>query len=257
MILRSSNYTLDNEGYYHMSSPDGVIRTKNALVTLDDDLNMVDYEYLRIPEERWGPVKFPLVRGLEDARIHWKDEAWHIYGTLREHRSDGLCEIAAGRIEGNQIVDRFIYDNPEPGRHQKNWMAMSGTDSFIYLVQPPGVVRSGFLDTDAMSPRQDPVAEGFRGSSQAIRLDDGWIAVTHEVDWSTGRRRYFHRFVQFDSLGYALSYTEPFFIVKPEIEFVAGIVEHKGNYVLSFGYRDLWAGLAHVPQKEVVAALSH
>src|SRR6185437_12097022 len=182
MILRSSNYMLDDLGYYHMTNPEGIIRTKNAFVILNDELNIVGYDYLKTGDG-WGPVEFPLVRGLEDARVHWKDGSWHVYGTLREHRWDGLCEIVGGRIEGDHIEDRFVYTNPEPGRHQKNWMVMSGTDKFIYLVNPPGVLHRGVLETKhGLDPLHSP---DFRGSSQAIPRGDGWIAVTHEVDWST------------------------------------------------------------------------
>lgn len=252
MILRSSNYVMDAEGYYHM--PGQTIRTKNALCVLDYNLNLVDYQYLDY-NGGWGPVRYELVRGLEDTRLHWKDGAWHVYGTLREHDDNGLCEIAAARIEGNKLVDQFIYQNPEPGRHQKNWMVMTGTDNFIYLVNPPAVLRSGTLETKhGLDPLHSP---DFRGSSQAIPFGNGWLAVTHEVDWSTGYRRYSHRFVILDGDGFLLEYTNRFYIVKPEIEFVAGMVEHRDDYVLSFGFRDLWAGLARVPKTALVSQLYH
>lgn len=254
-IIRSSNYLMDEEGYYHMTSPEGVIRTQNHLATLDSDLNIVALDLIR---GDWGEVKFPLVVGLEDARLQWAHDHWFIYGTLRQHRSDGLCEVATAGLEGDQMVRQCVMNNPEPGRHQKNWMAMSGTADFIYTVSPPQVMNGAkglYLLKRTHTEPFSPECEQFRGSSQAIETDYGYLAVTHEVDWSTGRRRYYHRFVAFDDAGYCFAYTEPFSIIEPAIEFVAGLVEHQEDYVISFGYKDERAFLARIPKVEVDKSL--
>lgn len=264
-IIRSSNYQMDYDGYYHMTNGEGIIRTRNHLATLDGNLNIVDMDLIdeggRPPNGYtgqwggWGPIEFPLVRGMEDARLHWAEGSWWVYGTLREHRYDGNCEIACARLEGNKLVDQFVMKNPEPGRTQKNWTVLSGTGQFIYTVNPPSTIFNG-ADVTTMYPI-DPefLPTDTRGSSQAIPCGDGWISVTHEVDWSTGRRRYYHRFVRYDQFGFATRWTRPFSIVKPTIEFVAGLVEHQEDYVISLGYEDSRCFLARIPQEEVLSEL--
>ena len=71
--------------------------------------------------------------------------------------------------------------------------------------------------------------------------------------------RYFHRFVQFDLDGHMTGYTDPFFMAfnevledRPMIEYAAGLVEHQGNYVVSFGFKDSRCFLAEIPQSAVL-----
>ena len=87
----------------------------------------------------------------------------------------------------------------------------------------------------------------LRGSSQAIPWKDGYLGVSHEVEFTNTGRHYYHRFVYFDDNCFATSASEPFYFLFPGIEFANGIAVWRGNVVVSFGHEDERALLAVVP----------
>ena len=80
-------------------------------------LNLVDLQYIHSCS--WGEVQFSLVRGLEDARLYWAEDHWQVYGTLREHRWDGLCQIATARLDHDTLVNPQRRHHPFPDRPEK------------------------------------------------------------------------------------------------------------------------------------------
>jgi hypothetical protein len=257
LIVRSSNYIMTYpEGQYLMTDPGGVIRTINHLCVLDSDLNICEMAPIDTTLVQ-GEVLYPLVRGLEDARLYWaRDNRWHAYGTLREHRWDGNCEIVEDVLVGNMAIERRYLANPEPGRTQKNWAVMGNGPWFVYTCSPPATVRTGLsssseVHTAARSLK--PEVEGFRGGSQAITHEDGYISIIHEVSWETGNRQYFHRFVHYDGLGYVTRFTPEFSFKSPGIEFAAGLVWHQGDLVTTVGVHDRTAIIARINPRDLDA----
>ena len=253
-IIRSSNYGMNELGQYLTNDPHDVIRTKNYIATLDSALDIVDYQ--PIQPCKWGNIEYTLVRGLEDARLYWTKDHWQVYGNLREHRRDGLPTIVTARLAHDRLINPKILDNFD--QCQKNWMIMGNGPNFIYKCNPPATIHHGVYREEPHDPLPDETL-AFRGSSQAIPRGSGYIAVTHEVDWATGHRRYFHRFCLFDDAGYLTGYTDPFMFVfdtlledQPMIEYCAGLVTHGNNFVCSLGYKDSRAFLATIPVSQVV-----
>ena len=83
-----------------------------------------------------------------------------------------------------------------------NWMPQVDGDELrlIYSVDPTRILSvSGTVLHDGPA---SVAAESFRGSSQAIDFDDGWLMVVHEVEQVNNRRRYFHRFVWMDAANF-------------------------------------------------------
>ena len=66
---------------------------------------------------------------------------------------------------------------------------------FIYLCDPTRILDEQARKTAETVPLI--AADEFRGGSQAIPFDGGWLALIHEVIWwiALGRRSYQHRFV--------------------------------------------------------------
>lgn len=259
IIVRSSNYVLDKYGQYNVRDPDGTIRTRNFIGTLDSTLNLVDLHLIRTCQ--WSErIEFPQVRGLEDARLYWAGDHWQVYGTLREQRWDGLCQIATARLEHDQLVDPQLYEHPTPGRPEKNWQIIGAGPHFVYTCNPSAMIHHGIYRCEWKEPYVNDVSKEFRGGSPLIPLfGNAYMAIIHEVDWSTGHRRYFHRFVQFDLDGTMTGFTEPFYFVfdhliddEPMIEYAAGLVEHEDHYVVSFGFKDSRCFLARIPRGEVL-----
>jgi hypothetical protein len=115
--------------------------------------------------------EFP-VDGLEDVRLNVI--GWRIVasGTVRNAAGrDGLARIGVGDVVCGE-VQPVVLDEPVPGRHEKNWMPLLGTETWLYSCHEDGrvvtVSRQG--DRWVLTPRgASPLnARGFRGGSQLV-----------------------------------------------------------------------------------------
>jgi hypothetical protein len=92
----------------------------------------------------------------------------------------------------------------------------------------------------------------WKGGSQAIPHDDGWVFVIHEsVNYSDRPRVYWHRLVYMDKSFKITKYTNPFCLTKIGVEYCAGVSEHRGELVLSFGVDDRRAGFCMIPKRSL------
>jgi len=78
----------------------------------------------------------------------------------------------------------------------------------------------------------------LRGGSQAVRMDDGWLVVVHDVAFPGSNRMYLHRFVMFDDKLRLVSMTDPFYFEKLGIEFCAGLARVGDKLVASYAVND-------------------
>jgi len=169
------------------------------------------------------------------------DGRLRISATVRNHADfDGLARIAEADEYG---VVRRMLPEPRPGRHEKNWMPILGRDEYLYSCHESGRVVTVAAQGDrwetcerGVSPH---IARGFRGGSQLVPIDDGWLAVVHEVSDEDGRRTYEHRFVWFDHDLSLIAVSPPFaFRETRTIEFAAGLAVARGRVLVSYGVRD-------------------
>ena len=262
MIQRTVNYIITPAGHYDMRGDDA-IRTRNWLLELNDDLTIAAANEILPPLDMPDPL-YNLVIGFEDCRLFvWKDQLWST-STVRELNQPGYCQITLARID-KQEDGSYRYSNwrvIEPQgvdlQHQKNWMPMVIGDDlrFIYSADPVRII-----DDQGATVSLNPVSiasDSFRGGSQAIRFDDGWLAIIHEShNMPDSRRRYMHRFVKYSADHKLVAYTEAFHIYKLGIEFAAGLAINltTGALVVSFGLADKESWLASFNPNEVRRAL--
>jgi hypothetical protein len=97
------------------------------------------------------------------------------------------------------------------------------------------------------------MAEGFRGGSQVIAFDGGWLALVHEVRVRDGRRQYRHRFVWLDEANSLRRVSRPFFFHKQGVEFAAGLAWHPDGkrLLVSYGVDDRESWIAEVDANDV------
>jgi len=122
---------------------------------------------------------------------------------------------------------------------------------FIHLCDPTRVVDERARTLAEAAP--SIAAEQFRGGTQAIVFDGGWLALIHEVTERDKQRYYQHRFVWFDSSNRLRRVSRPFYFIRKGVEFAAGLVrcsEGKG-LIISFGVGDSEAWIATVEASDV------
>ena len=261
LIQRTANYWVSADGRFYTVRDGGPVRTRNFLLAFDDLWDVVSAAEVLPPADMPPPV-YEQVLGLEDMRLFARgDELW-ISATVREANTLGLCEQFLARIElvgvgPARLVDwRVMRPEGEPA-HEKNWMPwVSGNDLRFLAFCDPTQIRDG---SGKLLAEQAPPASlsHFRGGSQLVNFDDGWLAIVHEVTVRNDARYYLHRFVRFDASGWVTGVSPRFYFHRKGIEFVAGLAWHPDGekLIVSFGVGDEASWLATLPKAEVEAAL--
>ena len=259
VIVRSSNYVYRN-GQFIATDPDNIVRTRNYLCDLDDNLGVTKMAWIDDTAVD-PPVYYTLVRNMEDARLFWEDGYWWACGTSRQHRPDGTPKMALDRLEGNVAVERIILEGPDDLLCEKNWVPIIGAGgrTFLYDRFPAYTYthRYNLWAESGVVPGVVAPNPPLRGGSQLIEIPGTprYLSVTHEVTWEPDRH-YWHRFV-LHALDYAvIAYSEPFYFVGPGCEFAAGVVAKGDDFVVSFGHAESRALFATVPKKQVLESLS-
>jgi FkbM family methyltransferase len=263
MVQRTVNYSLSEDGLHYNTTDGAPIQTRNFLMSLTNELDVRSATEILPPFDMPEPV-YKGVLGFEDMRIfQWRGELW-CSACVRELTPGGWCEQVLARIansaSGECRLTGWRVLRPEgPKVHEKNWMPQidGGNLQFVYLCDPTRVVddqgRTIHESTPAIS------ADQFRGSTQLIAFEDGWLALIHEVQWKpdANRRFYQHRFVWFDGANRLGRVSRPFFFRNKGIEFAAGLAWHpdRVRILISYGVADSQSWIATVAAAEVSSAL--
>jgi glycosyltransferase involved in cell wall biosynthesis len=257
LVQRCVNYRLDNGQY--RTPENAPIRTRNFLLELADDLTVRRSREILEPVDL-PPPEFGAALGFEDIRIFaWKGQLWTT-SCFRQLTREGWCEQMLARVDDAddgtlRLTDWRRLQAAGPPRHEKNWIpVVDGAHlRFIYSSDPTRVLDEAAQDVAQSIP--GIAADRFSGSSQAIRVDGGWLAVVHESARSPqhGGRFYQHRFVWYSNAFDLRKVSRPFFFQKKGIEFNAGLAWHPdgARLLLSYGVDDQESWLATVSAKEV------
>ena len=270
-IVRTVNY-IEHEGNYTPAAEDnGVIKTENYLVDVDEGFGIVpipnlysslsfDKSFTRLIVDKSGAETFPtLVRGYEDMRIvSVAGELW-ASATVRDHKASCPCEIAVCKLSEDGEITK-VYVQPS-ARTEKNWMPLDidGSLAFLYTVDPT-VVRKFDPDTglcdEAIVSTPGLALDHLRGGSGVVAVGDGtFLCVTHEVAWVNDKRAYLHRFVRLDKDFRVTSVSRAWHLENVGIEFVSGMCLWNEKIIIGAGLRDHDACFV-VADKEDVLSLS-
>jgi hypothetical protein len=101
-----------------------------------------------------------------------------------------------------------------------------------------------------------PALEKWSGGSQLIPHGEGWVSVIHQRRKHKNRVNYTHRFVTYNENLAPTHAGREFYFRGEQIEFCAGLVEHQGELILSFGVKDREAWLVRLKRQEFDALLA-
>jgi len=258
-IVRTVNYRIAAGGAYVTPAGDGVIRTRNFLLNLDDDLRTTKVVEM-VDRAEIARTTFP-IHGFEDARLFWWKGRWWATATVCDLTPEGRREIALLHLDEDRAIVRAEPLRGSWSVHaQKNWMPIVDHDrdvvKLIYATHPTTIF--DLVDADDRDvPRlswhvadrhavgcptdvvDGPFAHGrLRGGSQAVRVDDGWIFVVHDVAFPGSGRIYLHRFALLDDQLELVALSDPFYFEQLNIEFCAGLATMGGELVASYAVND-------------------
>jgi hypothetical protein len=259
-IVRSVNHRIAEDGSYQVTDADGIYRSTNQLLELNRN-----YEIVRatpIEDRAPGPPIHPFpILGFEDCRPFILHGRLWMSATVSDRNPRGTREIAVLELDDDRNVAAIhVQAGIRPGRHEKNWMPLVHDDElfFIYGLDPLTILRFDEPTRQAVPFKRERIApfalDWFRGGSQALKVEGGWLAVTHEVAWRPqGTRVYSHRFVLLDEVFSFVTATDPFVFFAPGIEFCAGLARdpYSDLLMLGFGVGDGAAWLGFVEEEAV------
>lgn len=260
-LIRCVNYDLLESGYFDRHG-DTSFRQRILLLYLDERFQIVSSTEV-LPPEDMPPAQHLDSLGFEDARpFIWRRNLWCV-ACVRQFNEEGRAEMVLARIDGTSqgkfvLTDWRVLASVMPVRWEKNWMPQLIDDElrFIYSVDPTRI-----LSESGVILFQEPAAiavENFRGGSQAIPFDDGWLMLIHECEIVGRKRNYLHRFIWLDANCRLARLSRRFFFRRIASEFAAGLAWHvTGKHlVISFGIDDREPTLAVVRTDDVRAVLS-
>lgn len=258
LVVRTANYRIEG-GRHVLLGDDRVIRTINYVAMLDGALGLTDVAPL--VDRSAGPAVHPSpMLGFEDCRLFQVGGQWHAIATVRDRNPQAMCEVALLALDGPDITSVLVLPGPEPGRHETNWMPLVVEDRlhFVYSCSPTVVLgcdpSTGSVERAARHEAPG-WAVGFRGGSQGLAVDDGYLFVTHEVREELQERDYTHRLVLLDH-DLRLSAASPrFSFLEQPTELCAGLARRGGELVMSFGAGDRAACLAVCPEGALTGLL--
>jgi tetratricopeptide (TPR) repeat protein len=260
---RVVNYQVPKDGGPYTTRNGEEIGTRNFLLRLNDDLSVASAREVLEPADM-PPPNFDKVRGFEDPRLFaWRGSLWCL-SNVREFSPEGWCQQVLARIDETgdrpcRLVDWRILPGPNAKQHEKNWMPMLEGDRlrFIYHCDPTRLVDETGRATAVTTPTI--AGEDFRGGSQAVAFDGGWLTLIHEMvthgPWS---RSYTHRFIGFSHEGVLQTVSRPFVFHERGLEFAAGLAwrPDEARLVISYGAGDSQAWLATIDPADVRALLA-
>lgn len=276
-VVRTTNYTIVNGQY--LTPDDNVIYTRNWMIEFDEHAPHPSWKAVAAYEmtDQTGLVKtgYP-VHGYEDCRVFIHNDQYYCSSTVCDFTEDGAREIVIITLDPTDyhISKAWPVRGPWSDRAQKNWMPLvdhrHGVDdlNFIYATAKPTTLLQFNLDTETGLYFKQAVQQNnpgafvtvenvtqislgygrLRGGSQAVRVPDGWLFITHDVTWSGHARTYLHRFVFMNDNYEVISMTDPFYFKRRGIEFCAGLALGRDGaaeiLVASFSVEDREANVA-------------
>lgn len=274
MTIRSSNYFIPDETGVTRLHFGTHIESRIWFCEVDPETLEVSKPH-EVQLETSGDV--PLHRGVEDARLYWREGGWYFTAVIFEPPTIKYARLGEFKYDEQTGIATLLQLLPAPrwDRSEKNWMpANVATPEFDFIYSTSNTYKGGEvignLPDMETSIEKDRYLSSLRGGSQLVLQEDGtYLAVLHDVHVKSRRfsdpktfgvsityqRDYRHYFARFSGKGALTHVSEPFLIKKQGIEYVAGLVEHGDDMIISFGARDVMAGLVRVPKSAVVGSL--
>jgi hypothetical protein len=267
--IRSANYLINVEtGERASITTSGPPRNQLWFSELDNDLKITNLRQVEF--DRSGPTT---TRGVEDARLFWKDDSWYFHCVLLEKEHTPKGRIALYRYDVYTNTAFFIkkWESLNYEETEKNWaLTPEGNPNFDFIYGPTSIVKDDLIIS---KPCSDEFLSKIRGGSNLISLGDGsYIAIAHTTEVRVSFtaeltaeggfkvvpkyfRQYLHLFVRYDNYGNIIETSDEFYFDVLNTEFAAGMVERGDDYVISYGVGDVTAHLAVIPKKNVLELL--
>lgn len=240
---RYVNYWYYADGGYAFYDGTNIIRSKNILSVLDE--NLTPQFYCEMDE---STIELPrhdtYSRGIEDIRLfvdESENRVKYIATTVGYHGTGGNRMVIGNYdYETRTYSDSRIIQPPHDTWCEKNWVPMSTTrQRFVYKWAPMeiGEITEADNQLQIVDRHEDtvniPLFSKMKGSAPFVELSDGTLVGVIHFSEETKPRHYFHMLVVLDRESFKpLRYSESFVFENIGIEFCVGFdVSTDGKYL--------------------------
>lgn len=259
IAIRSCNFVVEPLGRWYLR--DGNAYSKTEVVYGDIDPETLKMSNLTTLElSRDSPTR-TLVTGLEDVRLFSRKDGMHALGFESDRLTRSLhnrsTSLAEYLIKGKKLKYLRTLKKPNVETVEKNWMPTDvETPHFEFTYSPTQVWNKGYL--------LGPMYNGeVHGGSQLLKQEDRtYLSLVHHKIGDRNHIGSYDRFVYYtylarhDAQGFITELSKPFRFGTPDnIEFASGMVEYKGDLLISFGIRDCKFAIARIKKEKLVDML--
>lgn len=257
---RTVNY-VHVDGSYTSCEADKIIRTRNFLLLLDENLTRISQTEIL---DRTDEMRFKRhVQGLEDCRITRDGNRIYFTTTTYDNHQSSQPLISLGtyllpaETEEKITIEKLLQIPSPQNRCEKNWLPFfyQGKLSVIYSFEPLVIYQidsfTGKL-TEIHRESTGLLCDNFRGSAGPLSYKDGYLAVVHEVIFRPGRH-YLHRILELDANFKIRRISNSFYFRSWGIEYCAGMsyTVDGNSLLLTFGFNDGEAWIHQLPLLEI------
>jgi tetratricopeptide (TPR) repeat protein len=262
LICKAVNYTQTGGKIFHTVDPTGQFRTKNFLVSLDREFQVLkELEIIEnLPRERFPAFN---VEGLEDLRLFEYGGSDWFTCTTTDTNPTGAPQVSLCKLSNGSVEHLIPLLGPDPTRCEKNWLPFVHNDKLqLVYSYDPFVLMTPELDTGeskaSIAQESHLDLSHFRGSAAPIPFDHGHLILIHEaVDFPDYTKRYLHRFLFLGPQFQIEKISTPFVFVHQGIEHCYGMtLDHSGTkLILTLSVEEREAYLCTLPTESVRAML--
>lgn len=249
--LRAVNYSLNENCKGSSFDKDGIIRTRNFLIQLNNKLQL-DYGSELIDESKFSYFGAN-VKGFEDLRLI-NDK--YFLANSQELNKTNTPQIVLGEIKNNKIVKILSLSISDVLECEKNWLPFCVNNELliIYKSSPFQIYKFDFLEQSLSLFKKIDHFENksidFRGSAPPIPYKDGFLFTVHQVAF-TKSRIYYHRFVYLSSDFETMKYSKCFYFKKAGIEYNLSICNSDTGLIITHSENDNSSYISIVDYKVV------
>ena len=250
-IVRAVNYELGEEdGIWFRGDP--APNTRNYFVSISRELRQKSAEW--IDDLMVRNTRLPARDGLEDARLFWFEGRWQFTCSALHHGPKVRTTMALAKLDKTRVEEIEFLHSPHNRDLEKNWMPRVSDEqlAFVYSHHPS--------ESYELAPSRRkmwvgscPHLHGWSGGSQIIRYGGHGLGVVHQRRKHKNRVYYAHKLIAYNDNLEPVRVGREFYFKGEQIEFCAGIVEHRGCFILSFGVKDREAWLVKLTPTQIAS----
>ena len=203
--------------------------------------------------------------GFEDMRLIVHNNI--LYGIATSYMTDSTNkgEMVLCRINNNYEIDKVLrLKGYNDHLLQKNWapFIFKGDICLLYSNNPTIILKPDMTTGNCSiikSINQTCKCSSFRGGSQLLNYNNGYLYIIHERIIKQTIPYYYHRFIYMDENFLIKKFSPLFFIINEPIEFVSGMSFdfYNKNLLVTFGYNDIKAYIFKVSIESVEKILDN